>query len=315
MITTVNPGKQLDHYRIDSFAARGSTAAIFRGTDLRTGHAVAIKIPHPEIETDPVLFERFHREEELAKSLSHPGLLNVVQDDHRSQHYVVTEWFEGQSLRHLLAEEQKLPQERAIRISLRLLDALSYIHNHGVVHRDLKPENILVDGADRIKLMNFRVAAKAWSPRITFTNLSQVVGMSEYLSPEEVGGNRGNARSDLYSVGVILYQMLTGEMPFPESNGFDHLLQDPIPPHDVDPTISPQLQEVILRAMERKPKHRYASAQEMANDLGHLDRVRIRSRRITLVAPRLPVQRWIVFLCLGLLPVIIFALLFYFARH
>ena len=315
MITSVNPGEQLDHYRIDSFAARGSTAAIFRGTDLRTGQAVAIKVPHPEIEGDPVLIERFHREQELAKSLSHPGLLKVVDNGDRSQNYVVTEWFEGQSLRHLLAEEGKLPQERAIRIAQRLLDVLSYIHNRGVVHRDLKPENILVDDSDHIKLMNFRVAAKAWSPRITFTNLSQIVGMSEYLSPEEINGNRGDARSDIYSVGVILYQMLTGEMPFPKSNGFDYLLKDPIPPHDVDPDISPQLQEVVLRAMERKPKHRYVSSQEMANDLGHLERVRIRSRRITMVSPGLPVQRIIVFSCLALLPIVIFALLLYFARH
>src|SRR5215469_10866351 len=131
MITSVNPGKQLDHYRIDSFATRGGSSVVFRGTDLRTGRAVAIKIPHPEIETDPVMFERFHREQELAKSLSHPGLLDFVGDGDRSQNYVVTEWFEGQSLRHLLAEEKKLPQERAIRIAHRLLEVLNYIHNHG----------------------------------------------------------------------------------------------------------------------------------------------------------------------------------------
>lgn len=315
MITNVNPGEQLDHYQVDSFVARGGSAAIFRGTDLRTGRAVAIKIPHPEIANDPVMFERFHREEELARSLDHPGLLKVVVDDSRSQNYVVTEWFDGQSLRHLLAAKQKLRQEQAIRIALRLLDVLSYIHNHGVVHRNLKPENILIADGDQIKLLNFGAAAKAWSRRITFTNLSQIVGISEYLSPEEVNGDRGTARSDLYSVGVILYQMLTGRLPFPENNGLDRVLKDPIPPRDVDPAISPQLQEVVLRAMELKPKHRYASAQEMANNLSHLDRVKIRSRRITFVGPRVPLQRIVVYMCLMLLPIVIFALLFYFARR
>ena len=162
----------------------------------------------------PVSFDRFHREEEIGKSLDHPGLLKVLPADHRSQIYMVTEWFDGKRLRHLLNEQGKLSAERAMRIALNVCDVLTYIHNHGIVHRNLKPENILVDDQDHIKLINFGVAAKTGAKRITFTNLSQVTGISEYLSPEELNGKRGDERSDIYALGVILYEMLTGKTPF-----------------------------------------------------------------------------------------------------
>jgi serine/threonine-protein kinase len=317
MITKVNPGEQLDHYRIDGFAAHGGTAVIFRGTDTRTNRAVAIKIPHQEIENDPVMFERFQREEEVGKVLDHPGLLKVVEDAERSRTYVVTEWFEGQSLRHILADEKKLSVERALRITVGICEVLSYIHNHGVVHRNLKPENILVNSSDKIKLMNFGAASKAWSRRITFTNLSQIVGMSEYISPEESNGKRGNARSDIYSLGVILYEMLTGKLPFPDTGLFDRVLKDPIPPRDIDSSISPQLQEVVLRAMERDPKDRYASAHDMEMDLTHLNRVKILDRRGSrdkkVRSPQ--TQKLGFYLVLTLIPIAIFVLLLIFARR
>jgi eukaryotic-like serine/threonine-protein kinase len=319
---SAHTGDQLDHYRIEGLVARSGMASIFRGTDLRTGKPVAIKIPHPEMESDPVFFERFHREEEIGRKLNHPGVMKVVSDDDRSDVYMVMEWVEGKLLRQILNEQRKLPAERAVRIALGVCDALQYIHNHGVVHRDLKPENIMVDANDQIKLIDFGVAQNTGARRITFTKLSDTLGTPDYISPEQVQGKRGDARSDLYALGVMLYEMLTGKVPFSGNNPFvimnDRLLNNPVPPREIDPGITPQLQEVVYRAMERDPKNRYATAHEFAWDLQHQDEVGIsdRSELRDWKRRRSPWPRRILFyLVLALIPVIVFALLLYVARH
>jgi len=289
---------------------------------VRTGRPVAIKVPHPEMESDPVFFERFHREEEIGKAMDHPGVMKVIAEDGRSQVYMVMEWVEGRLLRQVLNEQRKLPPERAVRIALRILDTLEYLHSHGIVHRDLKPENVMVDAEDRIKLIDFGIAAKTGARRLTFAKLSQTLGTPDYISPEQVKGKRGDARSDLYAVGVMLYEMLTGKAPFTGPNAFvimnDRLLNSPVPPREIDPTISPQLQEIIYRALERDPSKRYASAREFAWDLEHQDQVGAAERPELRdwKRRRRPWPRRILFyLALALIPVIIFALLLYVARR
>jgi serine/threonine-protein kinase len=318
----VRIGDQLDHYSIDSMVARSGMASIFRGTDLRTGRPVAIKIPHPEMECDPLFFDRFRREEEIGIMLDHPGVMKVFADDERSQVYMVMEWVDGRLLRQILHERGKLPAERAVTIALRICEVLEYIHQHGIVHRDLKPENIMIDDQDRVKLIDFGIAAKAGARRLTFTNLSQVMGTAEYISPEQVKGKRGDARSDLYTLGIMLYEMLTGKTPFSGANPFlimnDRLLNDPVPPREIDPSISPQLQEIIYRVLERDPKSRYASAHELAWDLQHQDQVGVADRPELREwkQRRTPWTRRILFyLGLALIPVVIFALLLLVARH
>ena len=242
----VHPGEQLDNYRIESLIARSGMASIYRGIDMRTGRAVAIKIPHPEMESDPVLFDRFRREEDIGKSLDHPGVMKVFTGDERSKVYMVMEWVDGQLLREILSQQGKLPPERAVKIALNISGALEHIHTHGVVHRDLKPENIMVDSDDNIKLIDFGIAGQAGARRLTFAKLSQVMGTPEYISPEQVKGKRGDGRSDLYALGVMLYEMLTGKTPFSGPNPFaimnDRLLNNPVPPREVDPSVSPELQ-------------------------------------------------------------------------
>ena len=317
MRTPVTAGDQIDHYQIEGVADHLGAASVYRGTDLRTNRPVAIKIPHPEMEGDPVFFERFQREEEIGKSLDHPGIMKVLVDDDRSQRYIVTEWFEGKPLRHVIAAGQ-LSSERAVRVALNICDALAYMQNHGVVHRDLRPENILVDAQDHIKLINFGIAAQTGARRITFTNLAQVVGTSEYISPEELNGKRGEARSDIYALGTILYEMLTGKTPFQGSSPYDRLLKTPIPPREIDPAISPELQEVIFRALERDPKNRYANAHECAVDLSNLDRVGVAERpelRDWRTNTTLRWKRTFLFAAIGLVPLVIFGLLIYFARR
>lgn len=319
---TVRTGDQLDHYRIDALVARSGMGSIFRATDLTTGRLVAVKIPHLEVECDPALFDRFRREEEIGKLMDHPGVMKVFSDNDRSQVYMVMEWVEGRLLRKILAEQPKLPPERAIRITRRILDALDYIHSQGVVHRDLKPENVMVDDLDNIKLIDFGIAGSAGSRRLTFAKFSPTMGTPDYISPEQVKGQRGDARSDLYALGVMFYEMLTGKVPFSGDNPFlimnDRLLNNPVPPREVDPSITPQLQEIIYRALERDPRNRYASARDFAHDLDHPDQVGVRERPEihNWKDRRTPWAKKALFYALmALIPIVIFALLLYVARH
>ncbi len=320
-MTFFQSGDHLDHYRIDKLVANGGMASIFRATDLRNQHAVAIKIPHPDVKNDPALSDRFRREEEIGKTMNHIGVVRVLADEDRSEDYMVMEWAEGRLLRKILDEQRSLSPERSVRIALRILEVLEYVHSHGVVHRDLKPENIMVDEHDNIKVLDFGIAANAKSRRLTFAKFSQM-GTPDYISPEQVKGKRGDSRSDLYALGVMLYEMLTGKVPFSGVNPLlvmnDRLLNSPVPPREIDPTIAPQLQEVIYRALERDPKKRYPSAHDFAWDLKHPDRVGIaeRSELHSWKERRAPWSRKVLFYAmLVLIPLAIFALLLYVARH
>ena len=318
---SLHPGDRLDHYRIDGLVARSGMASIFRGTDTRNDRAVAIKLPHPEMEADPVLFDRFNREEEIGKKLDHPGVVKVFGDEDRSQRYMVLEWVEGRLLRQILNEQKKFPPERAIRIALALCHALDYIHSQGVVHRDLKPENIMVGPHDEVKLIDFGIAANAGSRRLTFAKLTEAMGTPDYISPEQVKGKRGDQRSDVYSLGIMFYEMLTGTVPFTGPNPFvimnQRLLNDPIPPREANPEISPQLQEIIYRALERDPNKRYPNAHEFALDLEHPEKVGVadRSELKNWQHRRSPVARQILFyIMLALIPVVIFGLMLFLTR-
>jgi len=245
-------GSEIDYYRIEAPVARSGMASIYRATDTRDHRVVALKIPHPDMEADPILFDRFQREAGIGEKLDHPMVMRVFGGEERSRIYMVMEWCEGRLLREIL-DEGPLPQERAIHIAREVLDGLDYIHANGVVHRDLKPENIMVDEHDHIKLIDFGIAGDAAAKRLTYANFTAAIGTPNYISPEQVKGKRGDGRSDIYSMGVILYEMLSGKLPFNGPNPMaamnERLLNYPVPPKVAIPAISPQLQEVIYRAL------------------------------------------------------------------
>ena len=187
-------GAQIDSYRIEEPVARSGMATIYRAIDTRDNRRVALKIPHPDLEADPILFDRFQRESGIGEKLDHPKVMRVYGGEKRSRIYMVMEWCEGRLLRQILDEEGPLPQERAIQITVEVLDALDYIHANGVVHRDLKPENIMVDANDQIKLIDFGIAGDSAARRLTYANFTATLGTPNYISPEQVKGKRGDGR-------------------------------------------------------------------------------------------------------------------------
>jgi eukaryotic-like serine/threonine-protein kinase len=319
-VNTLQRGDHLDHYRIEALVAESGMATIYRAIDIRDEQTVALKVPHFKVESDPLLFDRLKREEQIGQKLDHPGVMRVFRDDRRTHNYMVMEWIEGRVLRDILTE-QKLGIDRSIRLTIAICDALHYIHSQGVVHRDLKPENIMVDAQDRVKLIDFGIAGDAAARRLTFGKLTRTMGTADYISPEQVKSQRGDARSDVYALGVIFYEMLTGELPFKGANALvvlnDRLINDPTPPREVNPQITAQLQEIIYRALEREPANRYASADEFANDLRHPESVGVAERRelrhwrIRRAAKRKTAYLYAV---LAMIPVVIFVLLLFVAR-
>ena len=322
VMTTLEAGDTLDHYRLDATVSRSGMSTLFKATDLKNGRQVAIKVPHPELEADPVLIERFRREQQIGQELDHPGVVKTCDGEERSRLYMVIEWVEGGLLRSILNQQGKLPVDRAVNLTLAICDALDYMHKHGVVHRDLKPENIMVDGQDRIKLIDFGIAMKEDARRLTYAGPSPMLGTPDYISPEQVKGQRGDQRSDIYALGIIFYEMLTGQTPFSGPNPLavmnERLLNDPKPPRKLRAEISPQLQEILYRALERDPRHRYATASEMAWELTHQDQVGVEDgNRRPALRGRLFLngRKLLLYAALLFVPLALFALMLLLARR
>ena len=320
--TTLAAGETLDHYRLDAEVARSGMSTLYRATDLKTGGTVAVKVPHAEMEADPVLLERFRREEAIGQEIDHPGVVKTYDGEARSRMYMVIEWVDGRLLRSILNEERRLPVERALALTAAICDALDNLHKHGVVHRDLKPENIMVQDGDRIKIIDFGIALKEDARRITQTALTPALGTPDYISPEQVKGQRGDQRSDIYSLGSMLYEMLTGQTPFTGTNPLvvlnERVLNDARPARELNTAISPQLEEILCRAMERDPRHRYATAAEMAWELEHQELVGVEEdarrpglrQRMGLSGGRLAL-----YAALMLIPLVLFAVMMLLAHR
>jgi len=293
----VQIGEVLDNrFRVLDVIARSGMASIYKAIDLQTRNPVALKVPSMQFESDPGFYTRFQREEEIGRLLDHPYILHIVPVADKSRPYMAMEFLEGQTLRQLMRSVERIPVADALKIASRLCEALEHMHKKNIIHRDLKPENVMLCNDGTLRIMDFGIAKAAGLRRLTFTGFSPVMGTPDYMAPEQVKGKRGDERTDLYSLGAMLYEMVTGAVPFEGANPYiimnSRLTGDPPAPRKVNHEISPQVEEIILHAMARNPADRYASAAAMKAELDDPERVELTGRCERLQAPTLSRTNW-----------------------
>jgi serine/threonine-protein kinase len=256
-------------------------ATIYQAQDALDHHQlVAVKIPKMAYEVDPGFFSRFQREEDIGRKLNHPFLLKFIPvEGKKSRPYLVTEYLRGRTLFHLLQALRPFPEKDALKIASLLCEALQYLHDRGIVHRDLKPGNVMICSDRTIRIMDFGIASDASLRRITLPGFTSMIGTPDYMTPEQVKNERTDARTDIYCLGAILYEMLTGSVPFQNENTWvamnDRVTGDPIAPRRLNPDLSPQAEEIVLHAMQRNPADRYASAAAMKAELDAPEKVHV----------------------------------------
>ena len=263
-------------YELDGIVGRGGMAEVFRARDIRLDRIVAVKTLRDDLARDQTFQARFRREAQSAASLNHPSIVAVYDTGEdmlgpTPVPYIVMEYVDGRTLRDLLREDRRLLPERAMEITDGVLRALDYSHRNGIVHRDIKPGNVMLTRASDVKVMDFGIARAVSDSQATMTQTAQVIGTAQYLSPEQARGERVDARSDLYSTGCLLYELLTGRPPFtgdsPVAIAYQHVRENPIPPSRVDPEIPGWADAIVLKAMAKDPADRYQSAGEMRQDI------------------------------------------------
>src|ERR1700723_2374642 len=263
-------------YELDGIVGRGGMAEVFRARDIRLDRIVAVKTLRDDLARDQTFQARFRREAQSAASLNHPSIVAVYDTGedmvgHTPVPYIVMEYVDGRTLRDLLRDDRRLLPERALERTDGVLRGLDYSHRKGIVHRGIKPGNVMLTRDAEVKVMDFGLARAVSDAQATMTQTAQVIGTAQYLSPEQARGERVDARSDLYSTGCLLYELLTGRPPFtgdsPVAIAYQHVRENPIPPSRVDPDAPPWADAIVLKAMAKSPADRYQTAADMRADL------------------------------------------------
>ncbi|MER5201600.1 Stk1 family PASTA domain-containing Ser/Thr kinase [Streptomyces sp. NPDC002825] len=263
-------------YELGPVLGRGGMAEVYLAQDTRLGRTVAVKTLRADLARDPSFQARFRREAQSAASLNHPAIVAVYDTgedyvDQVSIPYIVMEYVDGSTLRELLHSGRKLLPERTLEMTVGILQALEYSHRAGIVHRDIKPANVMLTRTGQVKVMDFGIARAMGDAGMTMTQTAAVIGTAQYLSPEQAKGEQVDARSDLYSTGCLLYELLTVRPPFigdsPVAVAYQHVREEPQPPSNFDPEITPEMDAIVLKALVKDPDYRYQSADEMRADI------------------------------------------------
>jgi beta-lactam-binding protein with PASTA domain/tRNA A-37 threonylcarbamoyl transferase component Bud32 len=289
-----NPMTIGGRYVMEDLLGRGGMAEVRRAVDTRLGRPVAIKQLRADLATDPTFQARFRREAQSAAGLNHPNIVAVYDTGEEidpqtgvSIPYIVMELVEGPTLRDVLRDGRKILPERALELAQGVLDALGYSHKAGIIHRDIKPANVMLTPTGGVKVMDFGIARAVADTSATMTQTAAVIGTAQYLSPEQARGETVDARSDIYSAGCLLYELLVGRPPFigesPVSVAYQHVRETPVPPSQLDPVITPDIDAVTLKALAKDPADRYQSAREMKADITRV----LSGQQATAVVPRL----------------------------
>nr|AGZ94217.1 serine/threonine protein kinase [Streptomyces sp. MMG1121] len=263
-------------YELGQVLGRGGMAEVYLAHDTRLGRTVAVKTLRADLARDPSFQARFRREAQSAASLNHPAIVAVYDTgedyiDGVSIPYIVMEYVDGSTLRELLHSGRKLLPERAMEMTIGILQGLEYAHRNGIVHRDIKPANVMLTRNGQVKVMDFGIARAMGDSGMTMTQTAAVIGTAQYLSPEQAKGEQVDARSDLYSTGCLLYELLTVRPPFvgdsPVAVAYQHVREEPQSPSVFDPEITPEMDAIVLKALVKDPNYRYQSADEMRADI------------------------------------------------
>jgi len=319
-------GQEMDgRYRIDKKISRSGMATIYKAFDTKENRTVAIKVPHMQYESDVGFFSRFQREADIGLILNHPNILKFYPPDPgQSRPYIVMEFLEGRTLAQVMNEVKPFPIDDALQVGARIADALSHMHEKGVVHRDMKPQNVMICKDGSLRIMDFGIARASDMRRLTFVGFTPAMGTPDYMAPEQVKGKRGDVRTDIYSLGAMLYEMTTGKLPFEADNPFlvmnARVTGDPVAPRTVNPAVPVEVEELILHAMERDPRKRIQTALEMKAQLEDTSLVKVTGRSHHLRAPkvwstRLHSSRLAVLSVLGPILLFLAALLLTHCKH
>jgi serine/threonine-protein kinase len=269
-------GTIIDHYRIVRRLGEGGFSEAYEAIDERSQVRVVLKLPSLAIIGDPQTFERFRREMAIARRLDHPNVQRSLDvGENRSRPYLILEYVEGETLRQNLRGRLPLDVDEAVGYARQLAGALAHAHGHGIAHRDLKPENVLVTTDGQLKLFDFGIALMAGARRVTWRYLNDRLGTPDYMAPEQIEGKRGDQRTDVYALGIMMYEFLAGQVPFVGDNALAVMSQAvhdaPVPLHQRNRAVSPPLGTVVHKAIRKAPEERYQSAEQMLHDLEHLD--------------------------------------------
>ena len=266
-----------DRYELGGLLGRGGMADVRIGQDVRLGRTVAIKQLRPDLSSDDTFQARFRREAQSSAALNHPSIVAVYDTgdatDIHGNHipYIVMEYVEGQTLREILNDDRKILPERALSITADVLSALDYSHRSGIIHRDIKPANVMLTPAGQVKVMDFGIARAIADSSSAMTATAAVIGTAQYLSPEQARGETVDARSDIYSTGCLLYELLTGRPPFvgesPVSVAYQHVREEARPPSQLNPDVSSTVDNIVAKALAKRTDDRYQSAADMRHDI------------------------------------------------